>query len=584
MSKNFWLVFLLLLAVGFAVFGNSLGGDFVYDDNLVLSHSFFGEFSKTLSFFGQPYFEDYSEAGLYRPLTQVSFALNFLFGKSPFGFHLTSILLHILNSALVFLLVSNFIKSRRLALFASFLFLVLPIHVEAVSSIVGRAELLSFLFSILALLLWLKGRPFWSSLCFFSALLSKETAIVMLAILLVLSLFYFREKGFRWIFYYLAFTLGYFVLRVAVLGQFLFNPQTEFIFNPLKFVSPGEKIATAFKILILYVRKIFAPFGNLSPDYSFAQIGIEKSIFASPLTIAGLILFVVYLAALVFFLKKKADLFFVLSLCLLVLPWLLISNLVFPTGTIMAERLMYLPSLGAILVVIFFWERLGKNLAANKVITVLLSAAVFVYAPTSISQNSIWASEEKLFAEMYKKSPNSVAAKTYWARVLLNKGETSEAEKLSREAYGIYPDFVSNLNLLAEIEKRKKNLKGAGFYLERAAALRPLNQETLTALSRVYFSRQKYRQANRVLEVLVPRYGGEGNIILFAVSQIKAGDYRGGIDTIRRYFGENPGDRTLVAVLNYGNLRLGNLEALSRFYDAPAIEREFAETTSFFTD
>ncbi|TSC88939.1 MAG: hypothetical protein G01um10142_561 [Parcubacteria group bacterium Gr01-1014_2] len=199
--KSDKIVFIILLLVGFSVFFNGLKGDFVHDDLLVLSHSFFSQSAKVLNFFSEPYFEDFYQAGLYRPLTQISFRLNFLFGSSPFSFHLVNILLHIINSFLIYLLVSKIINSdgririperspqgrSEVALFACLLFLVLPIHVEAVTSIVGRAELFSFLFGILTLLLWLDTKYFFSAITLFLALLSKESAIAVMPIIFLLN-------------------------------------------------------------------------------------------------------------------------------------------------------------------------------------------------------------------------------------------------------------------------------------------------------------------------------------------------------------------------------------------------------------
>ena len=247
--KKNWLVAIFGLVLGFIIFGNSVNGRFVYDDNIVLSNSRFNEPASFLSFFKEPYFENFPEAGLYRPLTLISFAFNFLIsGNNPAGFRLLNILLHMANSILAYLLILEFTRSFRISFLSFLMFLVLPIHVEAVSSVVGRAELLSFFFASLSLFAWLRTKFIISALLFFAALLSKETAIALPVILFILSVY--RKKSPIWLCYFGIAVFSYAILRFWILGGFALEPQVEFVFNPLKFVSLPERLATTLKISV----------------------------------------------------------------------------------------------------------------------------------------------------------------------------------------------------------------------------------------------------------------------------------------------------------------------------------------------
>ena len=553
-----WKVFILLFLIGFFVFSNSLNGEFVHDDLIVLSHSFFSQPGNIFSFFSQPYFEDFYQAGLYRPLTQISFVFNFLFGSSPFGFHLVNVLLHIINSFLVFLLVGRLVKSNLLALIAALLFLVLPIHVEAVTSIVGRAELFSFFFGILTILLWFDSRYFLSAISLLLALLSKESAVAVPAIVFFLNVSY--RRGWRWLVWHLGATVLYFILRAIVLGRYAFESKTEFIFNPLAYISFFERTFTALKILIMYIVKVFVPL-NLSADYSYDQIPIVVNLFSSPLALTGLAFLglMIWTGYRILFRGRYSVLDWLLIFFFI--PFLVVSNIFFPIGTIMAERLMYLPSLGALMILaaaidsaIKQSSKLSRQLGSASFILLLV-----VYGFLTVNRNLVWASREALLTDIFEKSPNSVVAKTEYGILVLNK-DKGLAKRLSLEVYEKYPDYVQNLNLRGAVEVQEGNLEEAEKFLERALELRPKHQNTLHNLSRVYFTLGKYQKAEETLRVLASEYGGTGNIIFYALVQAKNGRFDQSRETLYGFFGPEIKDESALQILR------GELKELENFY------------------
>jgi len=135
----------------------------------------------------------------WRPTTLLSYALELrLWGGSPWGFHLTNILLHTANTLLLYLLLKRFRPEGPLPWTASLLFLLHPAHGENIAWISGRTDLLAFLFLALSLLFRLeyeeRKRGLSISLLFFTlALLSKEAALLFLPLLFLL----FPSKGFK---------------------------------------------------------------------------------------------------------------------------------------------------------------------------------------------------------------------------------------------------------------------------------------------------------------------------------------------------------------------------------------------------
>ncbi|MEK7659259.1 MAG: tetratricopeptide repeat protein [Patescibacteria group bacterium] len=540
--KNQW-VLVLFFIVGFLIFSNALNGDFVHDDLLVLSHSFFGQLGKIFSFFGQPYFEGFYQAGLYRPLTQFSFGLNFLVSSSPFGFHLVNIFLHIINSFLIYLFLRKFSNRFTLSLIAALLFLVLPIHVEAVTSIVGRAELLFFLFGMLTLLLWLDSQYFYSAVTLVLALLSKETAVAIPAIVFLFGWHY--RRNWHWLIYYLGALVFYFILRILVLGQYAFKTKVEFIFNPLAYVSFFERFFTALKIMILYLAKFFVPY-KLSADYSYDQIPIVKSLFSSPLSLIGLVFLCLMLWRVYRILRREKSVILDWILLFFFLPFLIVSNIIFPTGTIMAERLMYFPSFGGLMILAVALEQLLKS--SKRLGLSILLILLAIYGLLTISQNRVWASRETLLTDSFKKSPNSVVAKTDYG-ILMFERDKELAKKLSLEVYEKYPDYIQNLNLRGVVEVQEGDFTRAEKFLERALELRPKHQNTLQNLSRVYFTLGKYSETEEMLKVLVSEYGGKGNVIFYALVQAKNNHFDQSRQTIYDFFGPDVKDESALKIL-----------------------------------
>ena len=119
-DKDFIIAAVLALVISFVLFGNGIGGDFVFDDTIVVvGNPFINEnLDGFWKIFTNPYFAYQPRPGLYRPLTIASYSLNvFTFGFSPVSFHVVNILLHSLASFLIFILFIFHIKYFEIFLF-----------------------------------------------------------------------------------------------------------------------------------------------------------------------------------------------------------------------------------------------------------------------------------------------------------------------------------------------------------------------------------------------------------------------------------------------------------------------------------
>ena len=439
-EKIFFISFAVLILF---IYGQSLAGGFVFDDRGIGEHKeLLSSIDNILRVAVFPYWT--IEAGLYRPATLLSYLLNIVFlGEGAFGFHLVNLALYFGIIASAYVLVKRLFKSEWLAYLSALIFLVLPIHTEVVANITGRSELLSLLFSLLALLEFTRDKTNWwrAGLWMLIAIGAKETAVA--AIPLALLVIFINKESFKKHWVGLASLFGgaaiYFLLRLIVLGpEHFLGVQTSIIENPLLFESVSGRVATAFSILWMYVSKTFWP-ANLCSDYSYNQIPIAS--FASAGAILGALVLLAAIISLFFFLRRRPIISF--ASAIFIASFLPVSNLLFPVGTIAGERLFFFPSLGfAILLAVILSKIKSKWLAL---------ALLIPYIILSFNRQSVWMSEEKLFLNAAQCAPKSVLSLSNLGTVYYFRGEygkAQEALEASKTIKSVYSKGLNNLGLV----------------------------------------------------------------------------------------------------------------------------------------
>jgi len=223
---------------------------------------------------------------LYRPLTLFSFKVTrTLFGPSPGPQHALNVLIHGLNATLAFFLLRRILPQFYPAVMGSLLFAVHPVHVEAVGPVVGRSELLAFLFGMTAILFHFRDRNRWVTLpASLLAFLSKEHALALVPVLLLYDLFqgkaYLRSR--RGILLGLIGCVGIFLaIRFAVFSHLGSQPdfpsfQLRETDNPLLLLGWSRRLIAAVAILGKYLRLLVWP-GVLCCDYTQLALALEAS-------------------------------------------------------------------------------------------------------------------------------------------------------------------------------------------------------------------------------------------------------------------------------------------------------------------
>ena len=541
-------VFLLSFVLSFAVFGNGIFGNFVFDDVSVVQNrpdvKYAGNF---FDLFISPYHQNMSKTGLYRPLTMASYAINHyvnsLFAPSTssgqaVGFHIVNIIIHAVSSFLVFWLVNFLFKKKFLSYAVFLLFLAHPIHTEAVTSIVGRAELLSFLFGVAGICFFIKNNKILSAASFLLALLSKESALMVLPIIFYISVVFSDIKiwdSFKKLWFF-SLPLGFYaLLRYKALGGYFLGDITATMAeNPLRFVSFSERISTAFKVLYLYLEKLIWPV-HLSADYSFNAIKVIRSPFVSVESIVGILIFALLVAIIVFYKKVSKELSF--SAALFLFPYMIISNLVKQIGTIMGERLMYFPSFGftivaaLVLVKIYDYKKWGAKAAYG-----LLAVILAFYGARTFIRNKDWHDSRTLFYATVKESPDSLITRTALAGVHIRADEWDLAKEQLKIAGSIYEDNSHLQNLLGVVADHDGDYVLAEEKYKRSLEFNSDAINSHINLAELYLKQGRLEEAGNNFLKVIDFYSTAEYIIRYSYIQIALNRPDKALDMINKYF------------------------------------------------
>ncbi len=339
-----FIVFISLL-----VFANTLFFDYVWDDTHQIKYNrSLRDIKNIYDFFLSPIPE---MPMYYRPIFMLSLLIDYqIWGPSPFGFHLTNILLNIFSNILIFIVVERIFKSRAIAFIAALIFAVHPSHSSSVSYISARNELLCGFFVLHAFSFYTKYKMernkrihLLLSLTFYIlALLSKEMAITMPFLVLLYEYAFHKEdirRDFKHIFLFIFTTFIYFLIRLLVL-------EAEAQSFPLLW-----RLATFSKVLLYDLFMLFFPFFHKA----FHKVEILEG-FSNFLSLLYLLCVLLILALTIFLSKYDRRLFFPFTWIIIsLIPATTIITFIYPT--LVAERYLYIPSMGlAMFLAVFYYD------------------------------------------------------------------------------------------------------------------------------------------------------------------------------------------------------------------------------------
>jgi tetratricopeptide (TPR) repeat protein len=335
-----------------------------------------------------------------------------IFGHRPGVFHLTNALVHVLNSLLVFALARRWLRCNRAGGIAGLLFALHPVHIEAVANVIGRAELLVMLFTLLAWRVHLGGRAtparaLGAAALYLCAMLCKESAVPGLGLFVLgdvimtprRDLAWLRERLPLWLAHLGALALFLF-LRWSVLGLWGAPEIDRMPTNPLSRETALTQWLTAITVLAFHWRLLLWPV-NLQFDYAHSAFPVVTSPL-DPRFIASVIALVA-LATLAFWAWKRAR-GITLGIIIHFTAISILSNIVFLPGIMISERSLYLPSLGLCLVAGVAGSALMRR---RPPMAWALAAVGVALAIQTTLQMRCWSDDLTLFTRAAERGSNS---------------------------------------------------------------------------------------------------------------------------------------------------------------------------------
>ena len=467
--RQFRMPAIALLALASSAVG--VVNSFTYDDRYIIQ---LNPVVKTLrdwwTVFGMSYWPRRWGGDGYRPLTILAFKLEAALGAGrPAIFHAANILLYVAIALLVYRVARRLLPDWA-AWLAAALFAVHPVHVEAVANVVGQSELLAALAVLAALLLYLRARLSGAlpagtiaavSVLYAIACFSKEHGIVLPALLAAAELTVIpdaastRDRIRRLRPFYLTLALiavCFLAVRSLVLsdhGIGGFEPFTPF---SALHIGPRDRILTALGVVPHWIRLLYWPV-RLSSEYGPPDIPIAQGFEIWQLP--GFLLLTAVLAIGALLRRRQPVVSFGIAfVCCTLLPS---SNFVVPAGIVLAERTLFLPSVGAMLVAaaaaVIVSERLGSRrripnlrLAAAGLCALLLAAGAF----RSASRTTVWRDNPTLFHNAVAEAPLAYRAHFILGSWELDHGNVAGGEAEYRRGLALFPYDPSLSYALAE--------------------------------------------------------------------------------------------------------------------------------------
>ena len=374
--------------------------------------------------FKRTYWWPTSETGLYRPATTLSYLFNYAVlgnAEQPEGYHWFNLILHWLNAMLVYALALKLVKKFWPSAFIAAVWAVHPVLTESVTNIIGRSDLLAATAVLSGFLLYLKSTDVenWKRYAWLAGLmcvtavgvLSKESAVAILGVILLYEFTFWKErKQLRGL------ALGCAAVAIPMAAMLYerakvlaASPPAQFSFldNPLLGASFVASRLTALVVMAKYLWLLIWP-AKLCADYSYSQIPIASGTLREWLAWIGVAAVVGVVAWQ--FRKNRLYFFFGAFGFLALAP---VANLLFQTGTIMAERFLYLPSVGfaacAVMVVYAIGERTQLRMAGPIALCLILGAL----GTRTWFRNADWHDALSLATASVRTAPNSF--KSHWA-------------------------------------------------------------------------------------------------------------------------------------------------------------------------
>ena len=569
-----WIPYLLIAFIIAIVYAESCNAPFYYDDYPIITtnsniHASELSFSDIIS-------DPVHGPGHLRPLPMITFAMNFYAGRlNPYGYHIVNIALHIAAAIALFILlrltlqldeqISDNREDKRvnytlIAFWSVLIWAISPLHTNSVTYIVQRMNIMAMLFSVISLILYIKGRIVMkgekgretkhrsllltvffggSVISFLAALLSKQNAVMLPLFILLYEWFFFqnlkppaRKKS---IIIILLFISGIILLSYLWFG----TDPIEIVKNSYttRDFSLKERVLTEMRIVWYYVSLIFIPLpSRMHLVYNYPLSSSLFSPWTTFTSLAGLFL----CGALVFKGAKKYR------LAAFSLIWFFGNNLiessfiglepVYEYRTYMPSAFIFLP------LVLLFYQYSRKQLFPSLILA--LFAIFSIYG--TIERNKLWNNPEQFWADNLKKAPKNSRVMLNYAKALANSGQTEKAKIYYRKILHSNTDSspYSSIvhNNLGEILAAEHNFGDAEKHLQKAIELDPAYSAAYFNLGAVMQDTGRFSEAMKYYR-MAEKHNQDNPVVLSKIASLyrEQKDFKSAISLYRKALEISPG-------------------------------------------
>ncbi len=536
----------LILIISIAIYSNTLKNGFVFDDEItIVNNTMVKNFSNISKLVMKEYFSTSGEMS-YRPVVTLTYFIDYaIYGLKPYGYHLTNLILHAINGVILYIFITLLFKPSQSSSFnlqssifrpihwmgapqllISLLFITHPVLTEAVNAISFREDLLCFLFYISALILYIKLKDESSKLktAIFSlqllalsfyllALLSKEMAITFPLIIYLYEWIYnsptkenrglvpLNKGGIKGVvlnivqFLFNRYTIGYIAITIfyLYLRFYLFlNPSGD----DIKVWSLYERLMTIPYLILKYLLLLIAPV-SLSADYVIAPI---KSLSSPVFIFLSLLLISLFIMTYMLGRKDKNISFGIFFFFITLIP---VYN-IFPLFNPLAERYLYLPLTGFILVIFSIIQNIsGKYESKRFYIPIFFIIIIIsIHSLLVVKRNVIWMDNYSLWYETAKMMPENSRAHNNLGNIYFKQGRLDEAINEYLTALKLDPYTEAYKNLGIAYSKQGRLDEAIKAYLT-ALKIRPDDAGSYFNLGFTYFKQGLLNEAIRAYQTVL---------------------------------------------------------------------------------
>jgi len=595
-SRN--LVIGVVLGVTFLAFGNSLFNGFAYDDNTQILES---ELIRSFSNLPKALVTDVwfwrveqdkdptKQAGpstpYYRPVFIVYLMVGWhMFGASPFGWHLASILMHMLAVYLAFLIMERITGDYKLSGLAALLFAVHPLRSESVAWISGITDPLLAVFMLSALFYYMRYRAEGalklfaiSQLLFLLAIFAKEPAVCAPMMVVAYELFFINkntpfkarlQSGLVHASGFIGISIFYFAMRQRAIGFLLADPN----FSPH---STSASMLTMPLAVVKYLGLLLLPIDLSLFHYTPLVNSVLSLRFILPAAVlAGLVILSKPLW------KSTASRFALLWFSINLLPVLNLTA--FSEDHLIQERYIYVPSIGFSLLLAIGLLKLPEVVRVSipkrrAAVTTAAALLTIVLAMTTMAQNVVWKDDVTLWTHGVEVAPDQRAARYILGFYYLQHQQYERAADQFEEYMRLHANsmiVVTNLAsthlLLYQAQATINRTAADRSHLDRAIALCEKGLAVVSAgplwdtLGTCYTFDTELKNLDRALACYDRGLGvdPENAMIMFhkGATLVKKGDYDHAMTFLDRARQQEPNLSDIYKVLAYCYQAKGQLQ------------------------